>query len=106
MPFKFEIRGAGISETKREAVLASLSRGLGGPALEAEASLHFNHTGSQRVVGLAEVCGSDVRLNSSAPGDRRIRLALHVELIEEVIEVGAKLKFGAFSQDFHRGETE
>ncbi len=55
--------------------------------LEVEAGLHLNDSGTQRVLGLAEMSVQDVILNIG-----------QIQLVEEVVEVGANLQLCVFAQ--------
>src|SRR6266699_1718646 len=55
--------------------------------LEAKPGLHLDHPGTQRVLGLAEVGVQDVSLKVG-----------QIELVKQIVEVGAELKFGVFAQ--------
>ena len=54
---------------------------------EAKPSLHLDHAGAQRVLRLTEVRVQYVSLKIG-----------QIELVEQVVEVGAELKLGVFAQ--------
>src|SRR5215472_4914320 len=63
--------------------------------LEAEPGLHLYDPRSQCSLGLSKVCVHDVGLR-----------VVEVELVEQIIEVGAELDPRTFSQDLHRWQAE
>src|SRR5216684_4116248 len=81
-----------------------------GMSLEAEASLQFHHTSRE-----AGCCRAELRIGKrrasvvvgtddggSAPkGERR-----QIQLVEDIVGGHAQLDLGAFSEDFHCGESE
>lgn len=64
--------------------------------LEAETGLHLNGARAQGALRLAEEFVIDVALNSV-----ELASALQVELVEQVVEVGAELNLRAFSNYLH-----
>src|SRR2546427_5291954 len=73
---------------------------------KAESRLHLDDACALRTLRFAEVRGGNISLNSGGPRERPVLAAIQVDLVEEIIEVGANLQSGVLSNKFHVGESE
>src|SRR2546426_4111458 len=62
---------------------------------KAEAGLHLDDAGTQRASRLAEVRLSDVALDSVPPAS-----AVQVDLVKQIVEIGANFKLSVFANQF------
>jgi hypothetical protein len=83
--------------------LEAYSDGLTSLKLEAKPGLHFDDPGAQRSARFSEMRVLDIRHNPIRIG---FAVSIQVELVEKIVEVGAKLQPCAFPDKLHLRQTE